>query len=156
MTSADLKNINFPLVCLSVLTNWENELKRWGHFAVASYRDSNRAQALHRVKIGCEDILLCGKSMMSQKRFFPPLLEVEWKLIIIDEFHEYKNCKSATYRSLEELRNASVCPLIGMTGTLMSNAHKELYTLIDMVQLGLLGKWKDFQNEYSRPIMLGR
>jgi SNF2 family DNA or RNA helicase len=94
--------------------------------------------------------------MLSQKKFFPPLLEVEWKLIIIDEFHEYKNSKSATYKSLEELRNSSACPLIGMTGTLMSNAHRELYTLIDLVQLGLLGTWKEFQREYSRPIMLAR
>jgi SNF2 family DNA or RNA helicase len=148
--------IYFGFGYVSVLTNWENELKMWGHFAVASYRDSNRAQALHRIKIGMEDILLCGKSMLSQKKLFPPLLAVEWKLIIIDEFHEYKNAKSASYKGLLALRNSSVCPLIGMTGTLMSNAHKELFTLVDLVQPGLLGSWKEFTREYSRPIMLAR
>jgi SNF2 family DNA or RNA helicase len=38
----------------------------------------------------------------------------------------------------------------------MSNAHKELFTLVDLVQPGLLGSWKEFTREYSRPIMLAR
>lgn len=140
----------------SVISNWENEFKTWGHFAAASYRDSNRMQALQRVRDGMEDILLCGKSMLSQKEFFPPLLSVTWKLIVVDEYHDYKNPNAVSHKALARLRNASMCPLIGMTGTLMSNAHKELFNLIDLVQPGLLGTWKEFTREFSRPIMLSR
>jgi len=143
-------------VLCSVLTNWENEFETWGYFAVASYRDKDRATALNRVKIGMDDILLCPKSMLSQKRCFDELLTVKWTLVVIDEFHEYKNKNTTAYKGLAALRNVSLCPLIGMTGTLMSNTHKELYTLIDLVQPGRLGLWKEFNSEYSRPIMLAR
>ena len=146
--------IDFALLS-SVLTNWENEFKRWGHFSVESYSGPNKAQALNKIFIGEYDILLCGKSMLTQKSY-SPLLDIQWKLVVVDEFHEYKNKKTNAYKCLEEIRNNSVCPLVGMTGTLMSNAHKELYTLIDLVQPGLLGDWKEFKGEYSRPIMLAR
>jgi DNA repair and recombination protein RAD54B len=109
------------------------------------------------VRVGIDDILLCGKSMLSQKEFFPPLLSVSWKLIVVDEYHEYKNTKSVSHKALAKLRNNSTsCPLIGMTGTLMSNTHKELFNLIDLVHPGLLGTWKEFTKEFSRPIMLAR
>ena len=140
---------------VSVITNWENEFKRWGYFSVASYRGADKAQALNRMLIGMNDVLLCGKSMLNQNNFVP-LLDVSWKLIVIDEFHEYKNRNTNAFKCLEELRNASVCPLIGLTGTIMSNHHKELHTLIDLVQPGLLGDYKEFNTEFSRPIMLSR
>jgi SNF2 family DNA or RNA helicase len=140
----------------SVLTNWENEFKTWGYFAVASYRDANRAIAIERIACGMEDIMLCGKSMLVQKKDFNELLTIQWSLIIIDEYHDYKNHNSSTFKHLEALRNSAQCPIVGMTGTLMANNHRELYNLIDLVQPGLLGEWKDFQHDYSRPIKLAR
>ena len=151
------KSLQMTLIlgCNSVISNWEIEFKRWGYFSVASYRGPQKAQALDRVMIGLHDVLLCGKSMLSPKNY-QPLLNVQWKLVVIDEFHEYKNRNTNSFMCLEELRNTAKCPLIGLTGTLMSNAHKELHTLIDLVQPGLLGEWKEFNTEYSRPIMLSR
>lgn len=46
--------------------------------------------------------------------------------------------------------------MLAMTGTLMSNDHKELWNLVDLVETDYLGSWDEFKNEVSEPIKLGR
>ena len=140
----------------SVLTNWENEFKTWGYFAVASYRDANRAIAIERIARGMEDIMFCGKSMLVRKKDLNELLTIQWSLIIVDEYHDYKNHTTTSSKALETLRNTSQCPIVGLSGTIMANKHQDLYNLIDLVQPGLLGEWKEFHDAYSRPIKLAR
>ncbi|GFH47552.1 hypothetical protein CTEN210_04027 [Chaetoceros tenuissimus] len=139
-----------------VFTNWEKEFKTWGYFAVASYRDANRAIAIERISCGMEDIMLCGSSMLKKEKDLNELLTIQWSLIIVDEFHDYKNHTTKLSKALETLRNASQCPIVGMTGTIMSNEYQELYNLIDIVQPGLLGERTDFRRDYARPLHLLR
>jgi len=103
-----------------------------------------------------EDIMLCGKSMLVQEKDLNQLLTIPWSLIIVDEYHAYKNRTTSSFKALEALRNASQCPIVGMTGTIMENGHQDLYNLIDLVQPGLLGEWKEFHDDYSQPIKLAR
>ena len=140
----------------SVIDNWSNEFKTWGHFAVAIFQDKDRAVSLERIKDGMDDVLICGRSLFTQKGSFSVVKEIPWKLIIIDEFHEYKNGRSQSFECLEELRSICRCPLLGMTGTVMPNKHKELWTLVDLVQPELLGTWKAFNLHVSKPILLSR
>jgi SNF2 family DNA or RNA helicase len=56
----------------------------------------------------------------------------------------------------EKIKNSSRCPLVGLTGTVMQNKHKELWYLVDLVQPGLLGDWKDFEKHTSIPIKHSR
>ena len=46
--------------------------------------------------------------------------------------------------------------VLGMTGTVMSNDHKELWNLVDLVETDYLGSWDEFKNEVAEPIKLGR
>ena len=105
----------------SVIDNWAREFKKWGHFSVSAYSSgTDRANSIHRIKIGMDDIMLCAKTLFGNTDF----LQIKWKLIVVDEFHEYKNRKTQGYSSLEALRNDSQCPIIGMTGTVMPNELK--------------------------------
>ena len=140
----------------SVIENWSNEFKTWGHFSVAVFQDKDRALALERIRNGMDDIMICGRSIFIQNDSFEVVKNIRWKLIVIDEFHEYKNGKSQSYEKLEELRNTSHSPLMGLTGTVMPNKHKEMWTLVNLVQAGVLGSWKSFNTYISRPIMLAR
>ena len=109
----------------SVIANWSNEFSQWGHFSVEIFStDSDKTISLSRVKKGISDILLCGKSLFSQKECFPLIKDVKWKLVVIDEFHEYKNSRTKAFECLEELRDQCRCPLVGLTGTVMSNDYK--------------------------------
>ena len=78
------------------------------------------------------------------------------QLVIVDEFHEFKNGKSQAYMRLADLRDNLQCPVVGMTGTLMQNRHDELYYLMDLVRPGVLGDWDTFSTEISKPITYAR
>ena len=112
------------IVPASVVDNWARELHTWGHFSVQVFgSDSDRANSLHRVKIGMDDIMLCGKELFSKN--IDEFLKIKkWKLVVVDEFHNYKNKASQAYKKLLELRNDSCCPIIGLTGTVMPNEYK--------------------------------
>ncbi|KAL7552810.1 hypothetical protein ACHAWF_017268 [Thalassiosira exigua] len=132
------------------------EFQTWGHFNVGVYQGPNREKALDRIKDGLDSILIVGKSLFIRAGDYDQIATVEWSLVIVDEFHEFKNGKSQGYMRLADLRDNSGCPVIGMTGTLMQNNHDELYYLIDLVRPGLLGDIKEFKNEISKPIMYAR
>jgi hypothetical protein len=46
--------------------------------------------------------------------------------------------------------------VLGMTGTLMSNDHSELWNLIDLVETNYLGDWDEFKVQIAQPIKLAR
>jgi len=80
------------------------------------------------------------------------------KLIIVDEYHEFKNKNSKGWESLNSLKIACGrrCSVIGLTGTAMQNDHQELWNLVHLCQPGLLGEWKDFRNNTVRTLKLAR
>jgi len=46
---------------------------------------------------------------------YDQIATVEWKLVIVDEFHEFKNGKSQGYMRISDIRDNSGCPVVGMT-----------------------------------------
>jgi len=98
-----------------VIKNWENEFDAWGHFAVAVFQDKTRMAALDSVRDSINEILVCGKSLFSMNG--KAMSGVKWKLIIVDEYHEFKNRNSTATECLEDVKRACKCPVIGLTGT---------------------------------------
>ena len=125
----------------------------WGHFAVSVYQGADKGKQLERVRVGINDIMICGRSIFFDDAY---IADIPWKLIIVDEFHEYKNPSTKGYKQLQNVRDLAQCPILGLSGTLMSNSHKELWALIDVVQPGLIGTWKNFKNIVSKPLMDSR
>jgi hypothetical protein len=46
---------------------------------------------------------------------YDQIATVDWKLVIVDEFHEFKNGKSQGYMRISDIRDDSGCPVVGMT-----------------------------------------
>ena len=111
---------------------------------------------IERVKSGLDFILVTGKSLFTRGADFENFLGVDWKLVIVDEFHEYKNPKSQAHQSLVSISTHAQCPVIGMTGTLMQNNHEELFHLIDLARPSLLGDKKSFIDYTAKPIKYAR
>jgi SNF2 family DNA or RNA helicase len=49
---------------------------------------------------------------------------------VVDEFHGFKNGDAKLASNLRELRDECACAIVGLTGTLMQNDHKELWYVI--------------------------
>ena len=108
----------------SVMASWDEHFQQWGHFSVASF-GNDRLLSINRIKLGTHDILLYPNSLIvSRSDCFPLLFDVEWKLVVIDEFHSFKNDRNKSYQQLCELRNHCKCPILGLTGTVMQNNYK--------------------------------
>lgn len=120
-------------------------------------------------------------SLFQKEDTFQQLNEIKWKLVIIDEFHKFRvrfclkrclywyhfsflnalpynlqNKLTKVSKHLRTLKSHHRPLVVGMTGTLMSNSHQELYNLIDLVQKGYLGSEKEFYNETAAYILYGR
>jgi superfamily II DNA or RNA helicase len=140
----------------SVIENWMNEFEAWGHFGVAAFSGSSKHRALDRVRTGLDEIMVCGKTMLQNDDDLHEIKQIKWKLIIIDEYHQYKNFRTKLYLGLKSLRDTCKAPLVGLTGTLMQNNHEELWSEVDLVNPGFLGSWEEFKDDTSVPIKLGR
>ena len=105
----------------SVIANWLEHFKLWGHFSVHSFGE-DRTLSINRLKLGTHDILLYPNSLLREdcKHL---VLSVDWKLVIIDEYHTFKNHKTKSYQFVMELRDHCMCPLLGLTGTIMQNNY---------------------------------
>jgi DNA excision repair protein ERCC-6-like 2 len=142
----------------SVVTNWVEDFKTWVHFSVAVYHGAGREEALKSVENGVAEVLVCAHSMIKDMKGFQALnsARVRWKVIIIDEFHTFKNEIKNLAKNLRAMRDFHRCVVVGLTGTVMQNEHKELWNLVDIVAKDHLGPWSQFEMDFSRPIKLAR
>jgi len=122
----------------TLISNWLKDMSTWGFFSVAVYRGSRKEQSIARIKFGMAEILLCPVSMFQQDSDFITISEMKWKLVIVDEFHKFKNVKSKVSQHLRQLRDDSNCVVVGLTGTPMQNDHTELWYVVFHVSVAHL------------------
>lgn len=160
----DIQELRLPdwcpilIVCPNtVMSNWVNEFNTWAHFTVAVYHGAGREDALQGVGDGVTEVLVCPHSMM-QGKCFPTLnnAKVNWKAVFVDEFHVFKNELATMATNLRALRDRHRCVIVGLTGTVMQNKHKDLWSLVDLVADGYFGSYQQFDHEFARPIKLAR
>jgi len=141
----------------SVISHWMKDLKTWGHFSAVSYQGKGRDGALESVNNGLAEIMVAGHSMIGRVQDANKLIESKpFKLVIVDELHKAKNEKTVAAKSLRKLRDEHNCVIIGLTGTVMQNRHKELWNAVDVVAPGYFGSIDDFEEDYGQAISLSR
>ncbi|KAJ1609896.1 hypothetical protein OIY81_2207 [Cryptosporidium canis] len=75
---------------------------------------------------------------------------IPWDIVIVDEAHKLKNCKTKIFKDTQTLK--SYCKIL-CTGTPFQNRLAELWSLIQCVKPNLLGKnIKAFNHNYARHI----
>ncbi|XP_040575390.1 uncharacterized protein [Lepeophtheirus salmonis] len=137
----------------SIIYNWESELQTWSYFSIGLYYGPNRKKEIlynspekYEIILTSYDILREDIDIISS--LFP------WKVIILDEIHRLKDPNGRNHKVLKSY--LSSIPLkIGLAGVLLQNKYQELWALLEWVNPGCLGTWKDFNAKYSRPIELG-
>ncbi|MBP7686223.1 MAG: DEAD/DEAH box helicase, partial [Deltaproteobacteria bacterium] len=130
----------------SVTSNWESELKRFAPTLVPiMYRGARRAKLLeelepNQVLITSYDTLARDVELMGDTRF---------GVLVVDEAQAIKNARTQRAKSVRSV-NAQV--RVALTGTPVENHLGELYSLMRVVNPGLLGTWSHFRERYALPI----
>jgi hypothetical protein len=77
------------------------------------------------------------------------LAQVDWGLVIFDEAQRIKNPETLAARAAKGLK--ARFKLVA-TGTPVENSLRDLWSLMDTAQSGLLGTWSSFRQEWGRKI----
>jgi non-specific serine/threonine protein kinase len=72
----------------------------------------------------------------------PSLLELEWRLVILDEAQNIKNPSAHQTRAVKKLKSES---RLALTGTPVENRLGDLWSLFDFLSPGLLGSAEKFK-----------
>ena len=134
----------------SVLSNWEEELERWGHFHHLKYHGKDRAETFAQVRRGRVEVVLT--TFETAREHYQELDLVLWQMVVVDECHKIKEKNSGTTRALKSL---SCLKRIGLTGTALQNKYEELWCLLDWANPGCLGSLEHFKAEFSLPMIRG-
>ncbi len=136
---------------VSVLGNWERELQRFApHLTVMAHhgRDRHDGNELPFARRASQhDVVLTTYSLIA--RDIDHLAEVGWARIALDEAQQIKNPGTAQTKAVAQL---SAYRRIALTGTPVENRLAELWSLMHVLNPGLLGNLTSFTRRFAGPI----
>ncbi|MGK7918503.1 MAG: SNF2-related protein [Trichodesmium sp.] len=138
------------LVCpTSVLGNWEREVKKFGpSLKVIVHHGDKRAKGKAFAKI-IQDKNLVITSYALLYRDEKILQTIKWQAVIIDEAQNIKNPDAKQSQAVRKLETSF---RIALTGTPVENRLSELWSILDFLNPGYLGKKQFFQRRFAIPI----
>ena len=133
------------VVCpTSVVTNWEREIARFApDLPVHRHHGPERAADL----TGATGVVVTSYGTL--RRDIEVLADVEWQITALDEAQQVKNPDTLGARAVRRLRSAHC---VALTGTPVENRLRELWSVIDLTNPGLLGSRASFERRFAHPI----
>ncbi|MCZ4496151.1 MAG: helZ [Thermoleophilia bacterium] len=130
----------------SLIGNWQRELERFApeldvHVHHGPMREARASQ------LDGHDVVLTSYGLVARDREM--LAAIDWSVVIFDEAQAVKNPDTEQARAVRMLR----APVrIALTGTPLENRLLELWSLLDLVNPGLLGTASVFNKRFAGPI----
>lgn len=130
----------------SLLSNWKSEMQRFAPSLVARFihpsergendpsSDSEPGKTIDDV-----DLVVTTYGMLHRQSW---LLDVSWRLVILDEAQSIKNPGTQQTKTVKKLKSEA---RIAMTGTPVENRLSDLWSLFDFLCPGLLGSSAKFK-----------
>ena len=139
------------VICpVSVLGNWERELARFApQLRVLVHHGATRNTAGDSLaeRALAHDVVLSTYSLLARDQ--ESLNGVEWARLVFDEAQQVKNpsaAQSRAARSLHAVRR------VALTGTPVENRLSELWSIMHLLNPGLLGSAQSFKERFASPI----
>ena len=130
----------------SLIGNWQRELARFApnlkvHIHHGPMREARASQ------LDGHDVIVTSYGLVARDRDM--LADIEWTALIFDEAQAVKNPDTEQARAARALR----APVrVALTGTPMENRLLELWSILDLVNPGLLGTAAAFNRRFAAPI----
>ncbi len=122
----------------SLLSQWRSEMaEKFGEkFVIANgHRDSIFSR---------EDKLICSHNLLARK--YDAIANRTWDLVIVDEAHGFRNTHSKGRNCLANLRKNH---LLLLTATPLCNRLTDLYSIVDLIQPGILDSERAFISRFA-------
>jgi SNF2 family DNA or RNA helicase len=138
------------LLCpMSLVGNWQREaarfapqLRTYAHHGSDRHHGAELAQTLTEV-----DVLITTYG--TALRDVDELAAHRWRRLVLDEAQAVKNSQAAASRAVRRFRADS---RIALTGTPLENRLSELWSLMDVLNPGLLGSAERFRTRFAVPV----
>ena len=123
----------------SLLSQWRSEMaeKFCESFEVAT---GNRITPLKK-----GNRVICSHNILARK--YDLLSKRTWDLVVVDEAHAFRNVHSKSRGCLSNLRKNH---LLLLTATPLCNRLTDLYSIVDLIQPGLLDSERAFISRYAQ------
>src|SRR5262249_12484375 len=127
----------------SLLANWTSEIGRFTPslrtlVAHPSETSADRLGALNANTLADVDLVITSYGSLLR---LPGLVEMPWRLAILDEAQAIKNPGARQTRAVKQL---DALARIALTGTPIENRLGDLWSIFDFINPGLLGSAKQF------------
>jgi SNF2 family DNA or RNA helicase len=140
------------VVCpVSVLGNWQRELSRFApelrvlvHHGPDRHSDGQQGFA---GRAGVHDVVLTTYSLLA--RDLEQLTSVAWGRVVLDEAQQIKNPATAQAKAVQQL---DALRRVALTGTPVENRLSELWSIMHVLNPGLLGPARSFRERFALPI----
>jgi hypothetical protein len=140
------------VVCpVSVLGNWQRELARFApHMSVLVHHGPDRftrSRVSFPKRARRADVVLTSYSLVA--RDADQLVAVPWARLALDEAQQVKNPGTAQTRAV---RRVTAPRRVALTGTPVENNLSELWSIMHVLNPGLLGSARSFREGFAIPI----
>ncbi len=136
----------------SVLGNWQRELSRFAPSLKSMLHHGPQRLKGEAFRKAAESVDVVVTSYALSHRDQADLRSVTWGRVALDEAQKIKNpsaASSVAVRSIDAPRK------VALTGTPVENHLGELWSIMDMLNPGLLGSQAEFREKFSVPIEKG-
>ncbi|PSQ88376.1 MAG: ATP-dependent helicase [Bacteroidetes bacterium QH_2_63_10] len=139
------------VVCpTSVVTNWKKEANRFTPgFSVLVHHGSDRAPDEDTFAEQVEEHTLIVTNYALLRRDVELFRSLDWDTVVLDEAQYVKNPSA---QRTQAARSLTAQHRIAMTGTPVQNNIGELWSIMEILNPGLLGSQTSFKDQFFRPI----
>ncbi len=132
----------------ALVHNWHNELQKFApSFSVLVYKGIETTRRNKQKKVAEYNVILTSYQLLRNDIMF--FSSRPFSVIVMDEAQLFKNRDSQLYKCISSL---TANFKMALTGTPIENALSDLWTLMDVLNPGLLGSYSSFLKEYERPL----
>ena len=128
---------------VALLSNWQEELAKFApKISWAAHYGPHRATRIEHLPDA--DVILTSYETVSRDQLI--LGQVDWRAVVLDEAQLIKNVSTGRAEAVKALKNAY---RVALTGTPVENSLRDLWSIVDFVQPGLLGSLRTFRDTYE-------
>lgn len=128
----------------SVLHNWRRESEKFTPHLKVLVLESGAARHNLRKKIPQYDLIVTNYALL--RRDLEALQKFAFSIAVLDEAQFIKNPDAQVTQSVKQLKSAQ---RLALTGTPLENRLLDLWSIVDFVQPGYLGKQDQFTQTYD-------